>query len=47
MLTAAGDASSREKMDHERDECKNQEQVNQKARHVVHDKASDPRKEQK
>ena len=46
VLAAAGGVSSREKMNHQRDERKDQEQMNQKARHVVHNEASDPRKEQ-
>jgi hypothetical protein len=46
VLAAAGGAASREKMNHQRDERKDQEQMNQKARHMVHNEASDPRKEQ-
>jgi hypothetical protein len=45
-LAVAGDASAREKMNYQRDESKDQEEVNQKARDVIHNEASDPRKEQ-
>jgi hypothetical protein len=46
LRSSLGDASSCEYLNHQRDDRKNQKKMNQKARDMVHDKASDPREQE-
>jgi hypothetical protein len=43
---ASGGASSSEKVNYQRDDRKNQKEMNQEARDVEHNEASDPGKDQ-